>query len=403
MTFGDFLGKKAQGTIEYLVIIAVVVVVALVVVGLLVGFFGSFSGVSGNSSNVVLMSANIGVTESVVNSDGNFAVKLVNNTGDILTISKVRVGGDEVLFSEDLAQGGSKFFVVDSSSVCEEGKIVSEDLFVTYVNKYGIQKTERYASKVFFDCASYNVNATFLANQCPDCGDSCVGGDQSLNPNNFSMLAGCYQANDLNTIDTNLVSSNIVDGVNIFGVVGNVAESTPGYFALSTGQLFCFNSSASSAQTCDVEGFPGQEAEFYGSDIERTFVDNGLTVSDSGSGLMWQKGDSGSGCSPVGSWQTALQYCDSFNAGGSRDGNLVVNTGWRLPNIIELLQTFDFNNSNYYSVFGTGTNYYWSSTTRSAQTTEAYRLTRASATLFGVGNENKANCGARARCVRFEE
>ncbi len=169
MFFGECFVKnsKGQGTIEYLVIIGVVIVISLVVVGLLVGFLDSGSSVSSDSSELAVMSSSIGVTESMVNSDGEFAVKLLNNTGNILTISKIELGGEEVLFSEDLAQGGSKYFVVDAETVCEEGKILQEDLVVTYVTRQGLTKTERYPSKVFFDCTPYTVNANMLADQCP--------------------------------------------------------------------------------------------------------------------------------------------------------------------------------------------------------------------------------------------
>ena len=162
---------KGQGTIEYLVIIAVVVVLALVVVGLVIGVFNSPSQqVSSSSNNLGLSSQVIGITESLIDpEDGNFVVRLLNNSGDVITVSNVSVGDNDVHFSEDLYQGSSKFFTVDTSVVCEEGKIVSQDVIVTYVTRDGLVKAEKYPAKVMFDCTPFVIEQANLANQCPVC------------------------------------------------------------------------------------------------------------------------------------------------------------------------------------------------------------------------------------------
>jgi len=152
------------------VIIAVVIVLSLVVVGLIITQIDNSSQVSSSGNQLGLTSQSIGVVESLIDpNDGNFVVSLLNNSGDVITVSNVSVGDSNVDFSEDLAQSGSKFFRVDSSVVCEEGKVVSEDVVVTYVTRDGLSKTERYPAKVMFDCSPYVVNATLLANQCPSC------------------------------------------------------------------------------------------------------------------------------------------------------------------------------------------------------------------------------------------
>ena len=167
------LGKfssRAQGTIEYLVIIAVVIVLSLVVVGLVITQIDNSSQVSSSGNQLGLKSQVIGVTESLIDpNDGNFVVRLLNNSGDVITVSNVSVGDSNVDFSEDLAQGGSRYFVVDAGVVCEEGRVVSEDVVVTYVTRDGLTKTVRYPSQVMFACSPYVVNATLLANQCPSC------------------------------------------------------------------------------------------------------------------------------------------------------------------------------------------------------------------------------------------
>jgi hypothetical protein len=110
--------SKAQGTIEYLVLVAVVVVIGLVVVGLLASMAGSSEGIATTSAKIGNLIQDIGITESVVNPDGNFVVKLLNNSKGSITVSNVMIGDTSVSFSEDLAQGGSKFFSVGERETC---------------------------------------------------------------------------------------------------------------------------------------------------------------------------------------------------------------------------------------------------------------------------------------------
>ena len=151
-------------------IIAVVVVLALVVVGLVVSQVDNSSQVSASGNQLGLSTQVIGITESLVSpDDGNFVVKLLNNSGEFITVSNVKVGDSNINFSEDLVQGSSKLFKVSTLNVCELGKIVSEDVVVTYVTVDGLTKTERYPAKVMFDCTPYTINQANLANQCPSC------------------------------------------------------------------------------------------------------------------------------------------------------------------------------------------------------------------------------------------
>ena len=66
------MSNGAQGTIEYLVIIAIIVVISLVVVGLATSTIGSSSTQIGSSSDKLgnLTSGGISVVEAVTDLDG---------------------------------------------------------------------------------------------------------------------------------------------------------------------------------------------------------------------------------------------------------------------------------------------------------------------------------------------
>ena len=140
--------KKAQGTIEYLVILAVVVVISLVIVGMFTGMFSSPSQQiitsSSNISNVT--SGGISVVESVIDVQGDSLIKLSNNSSDTITLTRVSVGGVDNNFSEQLVGLDSKIFSLsslNSNCPCEEGqKNVKCEFRIDYTTVSGISKTE---------------------------------------------------------------------------------------------------------------------------------------------------------------------------------------------------------------------------------------------------------------------
>lgn len=220
------LFSKGQGTIEYLVIIGIVIVLSLAVVGIVLTQSSSVQESSATGNKLGMAVQAIGVTQSLVDSDGNFVIQLLNNSGDVVTISDVSIGGTSVDFSQDLAQGNDKFFRVDTDETCENGKVVSKDVVVTYVNKYGITKTERYPSKVMFNCSDFSINATFLADQC-----------------------------------------------------------AKGYASYNNDQNICY---AADGTERDCSG-TGEAAEYYNSSFNHVWVNGTDTVLDSTSDLRWQK------------------------------------------------------------------------------------------------------------------
>lgn len=96
-----------------------------------------------------------------------------------------------------------------------------------------------------------------------------------------------------------------------------------------------------------------------------SFIDNGNgTVTDSDTGLMWQKEDD----DVTRTWESAITYCEGLSLGSYSD--------WRLPNIKELESITDDTKYNppidttYFP--NTKSTIYWSSTTN--MTTPSYAL-----------------------------
>jgi len=137
--------NSAQGTVEYLVILAVVVVLSLVVVGLFTGMFSNSSQqITASSSKLGgSSSGGVSIVESVLDLNGDSLVKVGNNSSDTITLTKVIVGGVENSFSEQVVARDSKTFSLSdlvSGCRCLSGqKSVSCEYVINYTQN-GLKK-----------------------------------------------------------------------------------------------------------------------------------------------------------------------------------------------------------------------------------------------------------------------
>ena len=162
MVFTNF---KAQGTVEYLVIIAVVVVISLVVVGLFTGMFSNSSQQIRDSSSKLGSgtSGGISIVEAVLDFNGDSLVLVGNNSSDVITLTRISAGGVENDFSEQIVGMNSITFSLSdllSGCRCLSGqKSVSCEYVVNYTQN-GLEKTDRVTKTI--DCVvdSVPVNPT---------------------------------------------------------------------------------------------------------------------------------------------------------------------------------------------------------------------------------------------------
>lgn len=98
------------------------------------------------------------------------------------------------------------------------------------------------------------------------------------------------------------------------------------------------------------------------------------TVSDNLTGLMWQQQDD----KQLRTWQEAITYCEGLTLGIKNSSTQEQFTDWRLPNIKELISVVDINkyhpsiSSLFTSVTTTAPQIWWSSTTYSVNTNNAW-------------------------------
>jgi len=146
--------QGAQGTIEYLVILAIVIVIGLAVVGFSTGIFSGSSvqvnSSSGNLSNKIGVGG-ISISESVVDPNGGALISLANNSGENFTLTKITPvdskgnDGEESTFDNTITQGELKIFSLNSvNSVCPcaQGDTTKTCTFkLTLTTSTGLTKT----------------------------------------------------------------------------------------------------------------------------------------------------------------------------------------------------------------------------------------------------------------------
>jgi len=166
-----------------------------------------------------------------------------------------------------------------------------------------------------------------------------------------------------------------------------------------TGQATCYDPSGPGVP-CDNATRPGQDGQYAtGCPTEGRFADNGDgTVTDSCTGLMWQKdpADMDGNGTPSGvdavTWFGALAYCENLSFAGHDD--------WRLPNVRELQSIVDYGRSDpaidpVFNATGATVNY-WSSTSGTDFSLRGWYVTFSLGEVF----PSDKSTGAYVRAVR---
>jgi uncharacterized protein (UPF0333 family) len=148
--------ENAQGTIEYLVIIAVVVVVGLTVTSL-VSNSANTSAVGNTTEEIFNSAKTVGISESIINTaNDEKLIGIQNNTGKRFEVTKVIVDDVENEVKGTVFSGSKQFVSIPDLSNCEEGQSVTSKVTIEYEDEYGITKTETFDS-VTIPCTTASV------------------------------------------------------------------------------------------------------------------------------------------------------------------------------------------------------------------------------------------------------
>jgi uncharacterized protein (UPF0333 family) len=142
--------QKGQGTIEYLVILAIIVVIALIVVGLLLQTTDVGGGIGESTAKTAWKSAEpFAIMDyAQAENDGNLTIVLKNNSGAVLDLTSFKITSNDTahdlntVIGNDLdlnnfAPNSTAVFYVSGTTVgaCVSGNTYSykaEDIEITY-------------------------------------------------------------------------------------------------------------------------------------------------------------------------------------------------------------------------------------------------------------------------------
>jgi hypothetical protein len=136
--------NRAQGTIEYLLIIAVVVVIALVVVSLLTGFLDNTGGIDEQSTKIYWSSQPVAITDSLADNNGSAQIVVKNNTDGIITLNRITAndvptdvnGGT----GKEMPIGSTYTATITGIPECIQQK-QTYVLTLNYTSRFGLSKT----------------------------------------------------------------------------------------------------------------------------------------------------------------------------------------------------------------------------------------------------------------------
>ena len=146
--------SRAQGTIEYLIIIAIVVVIALVVVGLLTSFLGSGQGISSASSEI---GANLGVSgislpDMAAGADSNALIIIKNLASGTVIVDSIEVDGEVHDYDQAIPLGEQESFRAVGVPACD-GINGSYSIIVRFSTESGLQRSADFG-EIIVDCTS---------------------------------------------------------------------------------------------------------------------------------------------------------------------------------------------------------------------------------------------------------
>jgi hypothetical protein len=156
---------SAQGTIEYLVIIAVVVVIGLVASVLIFNVNNPEQVIPNNNQ----ITSNIGkggisVVDSAIDIEGDGLITLRNTSGAPLTLTKITDGTADNIYNERIYSGSEATFSfsdLNTSCVCEEGQTEKTCSFtLTTISDNDITRNETITTTIYCVTDAQTANDT---------------------------------------------------------------------------------------------------------------------------------------------------------------------------------------------------------------------------------------------------
>ena len=153
--FNSRFSPKAQGTIEYLVIVGIVVVISLAVVGVMTGVVGNNSAVGTKISDIQNKTTLVALSEILSTPTGNYLLVIKNNSDEFITLTDVNVNGiAQSNLNRRVAMLDKTNVTVVTGVSCTANQTTIANISIKYTSNQGLSKTQNFN----FSCTSWKCN-----------------------------------------------------------------------------------------------------------------------------------------------------------------------------------------------------------------------------------------------------
>lgn len=226
---------RAQGTIEYLVIVAVVIVISLIVVGLVITQVDSSADISSGSSEIgsKVGVSGISISSSVAGADENGLLVIKNLNPENLFLKKIVVDGVDHNFYEQIVANDQKSFKLQDLLVCDNEK-KNYSVKIEYISDSGLTKIADFQT-ITVDCTEH---ATPVGAAVEEYKDPVCEGDQFLyrfpGSEYKKKCVPCSTNSSTGFFDTGDGTESNPFMICDWNQLNNVRESPTAYFKLMT-------------------------------------------------------------------------------------------------------------------------------------------------------------------------
>jgi hypothetical protein len=134
---------RGQGTIEYLIIIAIIVVIGLVVTSILSNYLNYSEQISGTTQTINLITQNLAINEILINPNGKLFLETRLTESETTTINQIIVDDFNRSYNSNNTTNfnRSAFFEINTKKNCVPGeKVVLNNVTISSTTQKGLLK-----------------------------------------------------------------------------------------------------------------------------------------------------------------------------------------------------------------------------------------------------------------------
>jgi surface protein len=147
--------SSAQGTIEYLVILAIIIVISLTIVSLSINSTTPAQNISGGISRLSTSTTPISIVDATIDPDGEVYLRLGNNVGESVTIKTITIEDETYSPDKLIFTNNKQGFLIPTNITCTEGTTKTIEVTIDYETL--IPHKQKFPEKIIVNCETTTI------------------------------------------------------------------------------------------------------------------------------------------------------------------------------------------------------------------------------------------------------